>query len=755
MSADDWDAILPVQSEDDDPSTPPRKRRAMEDRDQAGNISVHEDSDTTFDIIEEQQRQKQHQTKKRRKKTKKQVKPVQSAPAPQARPRAQPKTGLSQAHLGEESDAPSVADDRATRMVALRQLVRTNPNRIPIIERQMQQRNREFFAEHPCFKPSPQGFLCQLCSASVGGKMSTLKSHIKSRKHQECLQSCASHRQLLINSRKIALGARARHQDSTTAPSGARARNVDDNAARVSLLTTILKHGLPLSTASYLADFLRVPADSPRVLASWIPEVRESVESKLKTRLAGKKFSVIFDGTTNVAECLCIVVRFVERGELVQLCAKLKMYDKSFNAASLAFALIHHVQAFADGQDLTAVMMDCASVNYATMKIVNDSSTLPNFLVCPCLSHTMSNTGEHFLTDTLQPFLTNLRAFFRSHKQARRWANLGHRRLPTVSQVRWWSEYEFCAELLNQWDELIDFLTSFQTDEELAKDNKKGSALSTLLTMRMNRETVFMVELELRVLVQAGKPLVETTYMLEGDQPLAFLAFEQVEATLASLDRMVGNAQLYMPSVQQFIARFAGGPDRLDFPTNMNYVKAMNHAKMSVRRAYDYLRKRVESDLEHFMQTLKATRALDPRFAVAHKHDMDLHEVFEALKLDQIQREDLTTQWSHYVYTATGRHVLADRVEQKKVIWGSGVCNWWATIGTTRFPAWQQLFTHVALIQPSSAAAERCFSFLQRNLDLKKQPNQLEDKVEVTTMLAYNNRCEDGVVTRVFPAPFE
>eukprot|EP00050_Salpingoeca_kvevrii_P003139 m.215142 g.215142 ORF g.215142 m.215142 type:complete len:62 (+) comp10775_c0_seq6:1021-1206(+) len=54
MSADDWDAILPVQSEDDDPSTPPRKRRAMEDRDQAGNISVHEDSDTTFDIIEAQ-----------------------------------------------------------------------------------------------------------------------------------------------------------------------------------------------------------------------------------------------------------------------------------------------------------------------------------------------------------------------------------------------------------------------------------------------------------------------------------------------------------------------------------------------------------------------------------------------------------------------------------------------------------------------------------------------------------------------------
>ena len=62
---------------------------------------------------------------------------------------------------------------------------------------------------------------------------------------------------------------------------------------------------------------------------------------------------------------------------------------------------------------------------------------------------------------------------------------------------------------------------------------------------------------------------------------------------------------------------------------------------------------------------------------------------------------------------------------------------WWKNNGT-KLPYWSQAAQWIFLVQPSSAAAERVFSILNRFSDA--QTNSLEDYVESTVMLQYNKR---------------
>ena len=62
---------------------------------------------------------------------------------------------------------------------------------------------------------------------------------------------------------------------------------------------------------------------------------------------------------------------------------------------------------------------------------------------------------------------------------------------------------------------------------------------------------------------------------------------------------------------------------------------------------------------------------------------------------------------------------------------------WWKD-NSIELVYWSQVAQWVFLVQPSSAAAERVFSILNRISD--SQTNYLEDYVESTVMLHYNKR---------------
>ena len=62
---------------------------------------------------------------------------------------------------------------------------------------------------------------------------------------------------------------------------------------------------------------------------------------------------------------------------------------------------------------------------------------------------------------------------------------------------------------------------------------------------------------------------------------------------------------------------------------------------------------------------------------------------------------------------------------------------WWAA-NSVRLPHWASLVKTLLLIQPRSASAERVFSLLN-NAFTDQQDNALEDYLEASVMIRYNN----------------
>ena len=87
---------------------------------------------------------------------------------------------------------------------------------------------------------------------------------------------------------------------------------------------------------------------------------------------------------------------------------------------------------------------------------------------------------------------------------------------------------------------------------------------------------------------------------------------------------------------------------------------------------------------------------------------------------------NFATELPLYLVATDG--VMCDSEEEKLV--------WWAAHRDT-LPHWVALVRKLLLVQPSSAAAERVFSFL--NALSPKQEGALEDYIEGSVMIRYNN----------------
>ena len=117
-----------------------------------------------------------------------------------------------------------------------------------------------------------------------------------------------------------------------------------------------------------------------------------------RTGSANRPVSVIFDGSTTVAEVFAIVLRFVTddgfiQQRLVSLAHLAHAMDANAISSTLNDILLHppfQIQL----ADVHACMADRASVNTAAMNMLAMIYTSAEFL--GCLSHTLSNAGKEF-----------------------------------------------------------------------------------------------------------------------------------------------------------------------------------------------------------------------------------------------------------------------------------------------------------------------------------------------------------------------
>ena len=171
-------------------------------------------------------------------------------------------------------------------------------------------------------------------------------------------------------------------------------------------------------------------------------------------------------------------------------------------------------------------MQDRASVNSLAMKTVK--TVYPKIFDIGCFSNTIDQVGEHFNIPILTEFVANwLLLFSHSYKAKFLWKEQMGQAMASYSATRWWSKWELMKQIMTQFGDIEPFLKS-STDVGPSSRQK-------LLAILSNAEKLKHLKLELASVIDWGEVFVKATYNLEGDGPLAFTCYEEVQRVVAAI----------------------------------------------------------------------------------------------------------------------------------------------------------------------------------------------------------------------------
>ena len=187
------------------------------------------------------------------------------------------------------------------------------------------------------------------------------------------------------------------------------------------VVSEFLKAGIPLVKIDKLRDLLESDGyslASSTHLRQLIPFILNEEIDSLREQLSGKCLSIIFDGTTHVAEAFVVVVRYLDsEWVILQKVAQLLLLSKSLCGEEVARLLVDvlSTKLGVPTSNIVAAMRDRASVNSVEMRTV---CVLYNRVFdVGCLSHTLDHVGEKMNTPFVDDFIKSwIGMFSRSPK---------------------------------------------------------------------------------------------------------------------------------------------------------------------------------------------------------------------------------------------------------------------------------------------------------------------------------------------------
>ena len=566
-------------------------------------------------------------------------------------------------------------------------------------------RIKQFPNEH--FTLSRGKLFCLACREELSTKKSILELHTKSAKHakgKEVLNS-KEKRELTI------VEALQRH-DKVERPVGD-TLPASTRVFRVQVVSEFLKAGIPLYKIDKLRGLLESGGYSlshSTHLRQLIPFILNEEMDNLREQLSGKCISIIFDGTTHVAEAFVVVVRYVDSEWVIsQKVAQLLLLSKSLCGEEVARLLVDvlSTKVGVPTKNIVAAMRDRASVNSVAMQTVR---VLYNRVFdVGCLSHTLDHVGEKMNTPLVDEFVKQwIGMFSRSPKTRLAWKTLTRLPSPSYSATRWWSWFEVLDQAFKAFGDVCTFLN----DPALppATSSKIRAILSDVHKYRK-------LKIELAMLVDAMTPFVKATYNLEGDGPLVLTAYREI----STLHSVVANQ--HYPNVMAIAKKESAG-------NSSNEQLLIRYAKNCVTPAYEYFTEKFDFNNGEFkviLSAFKAARYFSPSQMDEIRPtpaDMDSLKAFSFIEDDLITRlkEELPR------YKAAAEDVSRE-IDTTK---------WWKD-HQNELPAWAEACKLVLLVQPSSAAAERVFSLLENSFS-QRQNSALEDCISLSVMLQYNHK---------------
>ena len=137
-----------------------------------------------------------------------------------------------------------------------------------------------------------------------------------------------------------------------------------------------------------------------------------------------------------------------------------------------------------------------------------------------CFSHTLDHVGERMRTPILDEFIKPwISLFAHSPKSRLAWRTQTGLPTPTYSATRWWSKFEVISQLHRSFGDVSSFLR---------RADLPPTTTAKLLKIVEDESMCRKLKMEISITVDAMEPFVKATYTMEGDGPLALVAYQQI-----------------------------------------------------------------------------------------------------------------------------------------------------------------------------------------------------------------------------------
>ena len=452
----------------------------------------------------------------------------------------------------------------------------------------------------------------------------------------------------------------------------------------------------------------------------------------LKSEVEDSKIGMIFDGTTRVAECYCFIVRFVdpESFKIQQRLAGLRLLKRSLTGKQICGLLNRQItiELKIDPNLVVCAMHDRAATNIYAMEEL--SNLCPNMIRIGCFSHAINNCGDRFHCPTLKSFSEAFNVCVGLSLKARDmfYDHVGMTP-PTGSKTRWWSQWEVYKKLLVNFGAMEQWIHKCREFDP----NMCPSTMQTMQNILLHGEQRDLLQTELSVIVDIGEKFVTSTYLLEADGFVSVKTYRILEELLVwvKLIRQAINADgdeilEYLPNFRQLIRSLGDEA----FPQMKRRIKDM------IRPLVRYYMDRFDEDdgeLKDSIALFKSLRMFDPR--IVQNLNVSAEDIKALCKLSPFEElhDELVRELPAYLSECK----LDCTINEEEH--GENAILQWFKNRVQLLPAFAEAVKVAAIIQPSSAAAERVFSML-KSLQSDTQTSMLHDYQETSLMLRYNEK---------------
>lgn len=213
--------------------------------------------------------------------------------------------------------------------------------------------------------------------------------------------------------------------------------------------------------------------------------------------------------------------------------------------------------------------------------------------------------------------------------------------------------------------------------------------------------------------MQLRMPFVKATYNLEGDGLLSLTCYETISA--------LNNAarQAYYPNMTAVATQISEGDAQME-------RELIEYAKSCVQPGLTYYFQQLTSSMKEPLAAFKAARLFSPFKITELNPDISAINSLEILPFLSSAIPSLKEEYPLYVAAAQDIDPSYDPL----LFWKRHEQD---------LQNWSRAAQQVLLVQPSSASSERVFSLL-RNSFGERQQSSLQDYIQTSLMLQYNNR---------------